>query len=167
VLAGIGLVDAALLAAPRWGTINGHPGLLPWVRGNGVVAHSIARGVAVGASVHHVDDGIDRGPVLARRLLPVAPDVRELQALEREALTLTARLLADVAAMAVRDGRLPPGTPQSEMTPLCRWMNLTERAQVEAAVREGVAARLHASWRGREEVEVFPGEDPDVPFVPR
>jgi hypothetical protein len=164
VLAGIGLLDAALLAVPRWGTVNGHPALLPWVRGNGVVAHSIARGVALGASVHHVDAGIDRGAVLARRLLAVAPDMRELYVLEREALLLAASLLADVVAQAVRAGGLPPGAPQTETTPLCRWMQSAERAQVEAAVRAGVAGRLQAAWRGREGVEMSPHEETGAPF---
>jgi hypothetical protein len=165
VLAGIGIVDEPLLATARLATLNGHPGLLPWVRGNAVVAHSVARGVAVGATVHRVNAGIDTGPVVARRLLPVGPDA-SLAALEREALGLAADLLAEVVADAVACGEVPAGAPQSTRTPLCRWMGLAARRRVEAVVREGAAQRRFESWREACEPPGPPWElPPDGAFV--
>ena len=166
VLAGVGLVDRTLLAVPRWGTLNGHPGLLPFVRGNGVVAHAIARGVAIGASVHHVDDGIDRGPIVARRLLPVGAELSTLPALEAAAVTLACDLLADVVAGALREGALPEGAPQVERMPLCRWMRPADREHVEGMIRDGAAARLFDRWRERYGVQTPPWDLPRDPTPP-
>ena len=147
LLAGVGVLDASLLAIPRLGTLNGHPALLPWVRGNGVVAHSILRGVAAGASCHWVDADIDRGPVVERRLLPVGIGAT-LPSLEADAVRLAGSLLADVAASIAASGVAPSGTPQATRHPLCHWATPAERRAAELAVNAGEAVRLFERWSG-------------------
>ena len=146
VLAGVGLVDASVLAIPRLGAVNGHPGLLPWVRGNGVVRHALLRGVAIGATCHLVDPGIDTGPILARRLLAVA-EPAPLPALERAAVDLARELTADVVAATVRGSALPPGVPQTVRYPLCRWRDLPPRSTEGDASLATQASRLFQRWR--------------------
>lgn len=146
VLAGVGLVTPELLAIPRLGTLNGHPALLPWARGNGVVLHSILRGVAVGAAVHRVDEGIDTGPVIRQRLLDVGPD-DTLETLETRAIHLAHELLADVVADATTRRELPPGEPQRDRFPLCRWADRDARIEVARRVAGGAAYELFRRWK--------------------
>jgi hypothetical protein len=146
VLAGVGIVTPDILAIAPLGTVNGHPALLPWARGNGVVAHSILRGVAIGAACHRVDAGIDTGPVLAQRLLQVTGD-DTLELLETRAVELAAELLADVVTAAVARGVLPPGEPQRERFPLCRWGDHELRAAVARQLADGAASALFRRWK--------------------
>jgi hypothetical protein len=146
VLAGTGIVSPELLSIPRAATLNAHPALLPWVRGNSVVAHSILKGIALGATCHVVDPGIDTGPVLRRRLMDVTRVEPSLAALEIASLAEAAQLLADVVADAVRDGRLPSASPQEERFPLCRTMGAEARAEADRLMRAGRARALFERW---------------------
>ena len=146
VLAGVGLVGRELLAIPRLGSLNAHPGLVPWVRGNGAVCNAILRGVAVGASCHRVDPGIDTGPVISRRLLPVRGS-ETLELLEERAVALGTALLVDVVADAVERRALPEGRVQRERYPLCRWQDAQGRAAAAELLAAGRASELYHRWK--------------------
>ncbi len=90
------LVGPAVLGAFGGRLINTHPALLPAFPGAHAVRDALAAGVPVtGASVHVVDAGIDTGPVLAQREVPVLPGDDEarlherIKAVERELLVQT------------------------------------------------------------------------------
>jgi len=54
--------------------INVHPSLLPAFPGARAIADALAAGVpTTGVTVHHVDDGLDTGPVIAQEEVPVEP----------------------------------------------------------------------------------------------
>jgi len=68
------------LAVPRLGWLNGHPSLLPLHRGPVPVAWAIREGDAeIGITFHFMDAGLDTGPILAQRPIPLGelepPDV--------------------------------------------------------------------------------------------
>lgn len=146
ILAGVGLVSRELLEIPRLGTLNAHPGLVPWVRGNGAVCNAILRGVAIGASCHRVDPGIDTGPVIARRLLPIRGD-ETLEVLEERAVELGTALLVDVVADAVERQSLPEGRVQHDRYPLCRWQDAHGRAAAAELLAAGRASELYHRWK--------------------
>ena len=127
VLAGIGIVSRDILQIPRLGTVNVHLGLLPWVRGNDVIAHAILRGIPVGLTCHLVDPGIDTGPILVRRLLDDARGDATLGGLETASVIAGAELLAEVIHGAVKSGHLPTATPQPARFPLCRFLDAAAR----------------------------------------
>ncbi len=53
--------------------INVHPALLPAFPGLHAIEQAVAAGVeTTGVTVHFVDEGVDTGPVIARREVPVA-----------------------------------------------------------------------------------------------
>jgi phosphoribosylglycinamide formyltransferase-1 len=90
--------------------INTHPALLPAFPGAHAVRDALAAGVEVtGASVITVDAGVDTGPVLAQREVPVLPDDDEprlherIKAVERELLVET---VAQLGATATRGREL-------------------------------------------------------------
>jgi phosphoribosylglycinamide formyltransferase-1 len=54
--------------------VNTHPALLPAFPGTDAPAQAIAHGVKVaGVTVHFVDGGVDTGPIIAQRAVPVLP----------------------------------------------------------------------------------------------
>ncbi|ABD10040.1 formyltetrahydrofolate-dependent phosphoribosylglycinamide formyltransferase [Frankia casuarinae] len=58
----------------RFRTINTHPSLLPAFPGATAVRDALAAGVKVsGVTVHWVDEGVDTGPIIAQRAVPVEP----------------------------------------------------------------------------------------------
>jgi methionyl-tRNA formyltransferase len=69
------LLSGDVLNVPRRGSVNLHFSLLPRWRGASPVQHAIIEGDRVtGVTVIQMDEGLDTGPVLARREEPVRPD---------------------------------------------------------------------------------------------
>ncbi|MCP3101989.1 methionyl-tRNA formyltransferase [Myxococcus sp. K15C18031901] len=64
-----------ILDLPAKGCVNVHGSLLPRFRGAAPIQWSIAHGDAeTGVSLMVMDEGLDTGPVLAMKRLPIAPD---------------------------------------------------------------------------------------------
>jgi hypothetical protein len=147
LLGGMGILKAPILEAARCGVLNTHPGLLPWVRGNGVVGRALERGYPVGGTCHYVDSGIDRGAVIERRLLPITGTETSLAELEAAADELVAEMMVEVVVRQLARGVIPAASTQTERFPLCKTLAAPERARVEASVRQGWAKILFESWR--------------------
>ena len=66
------LLPPAVLRVPRRGCLNLHPSLLPRHRGPSPVATTILQGeTSTGVSLMLLDEGMDTGPVIAQRELPL------------------------------------------------------------------------------------------------
>ena len=103
------LVGPAVLEAFGGRLINTHPALLPAFPGAHAVRDALAAGVSVtGATVHVVDAGVDTGPVLTQRQVPVLPGDDEarlherIKAVERELLVQT---VAELVTASTRENR--------------------------------------------------------------
>jgi len=69
------IVTPVLLDAFPWRVINIHPALLPAFPGLNAQAQAVAYGVRYsGCTVHFVDEGMDRGPVILQSVVPVYQD---------------------------------------------------------------------------------------------
>jgi len=69
------ILPLAVLDAPRLGMLNVHGSLLPKYRGAAPIQWAIARGeTETGVCLMRMDEGMDTGPELARRVVPIAPD---------------------------------------------------------------------------------------------
>ncbi len=82
--------------------LNTHPAYLPEFPGAHAVRDALAAGATeTGASVIVVDDGVDSGPIVAQRRIPVLPDDTEarlherIKPVERELLIDTVRAVAE------------------------------------------------------------------------
>jgi phosphoribosylglycinamide formyltransferase-1 len=95
VLAGfMRIVGRGFLDAFPGRVINIHPSLLPAFPGVDAQAQAIARGVKIsGCTTHFVDGGVDTGPIIAQRAVPV------LEGDTRDALA--ARILVEEHALLV------------------------------------------------------------------
>lgn len=85
--------------------INVHPALLPSFPGLDAVGQALAHGVKVtGVTVHYVDEGVDSGPVILQRPIPL-PYTRQRDELEAEIHRVEHKLLPEairlIAAGAV------------------------------------------------------------------
>jgi phosphoribosylglycinamide formyltransferase-1 len=111
VLAGfMRVLSAGFLSAFPDRVVNTHPALLPAFPGLDAVGQALAHGVRVsGCTVHLVDAGVDSGPIIAQRAVPVLPGddaaalQRRIQVEEHRLLPAVVRLLA--AGRLAIDGR--------------------------------------------------------------
>jgi phosphoribosylglycinamide formyltransferase-1 len=93
--------------------VNVHPALLPSFPGLDAVGQALDHGVRVtGVTVHFVDDGIDTGPIILQRPIPVHQD-RDRAALEEE-LHATEHVLLPEAIRLIAAGRVSfdPANPR-------------------------------------------------------
>jgi methionyl-tRNA formyltransferase len=89
------ILPPAVLAAPRRGCMNLHASLLPRWRGAAPINWAIAHGdTETGICLMQMDEGLDTGPVFARRAIPIGEDETAGELSER---------LASTAADLVRD----------------------------------------------------------------
>jgi len=69
------IIPPSLIEIPRLGWINLHGSLLPKYRGAAPVQWAIIKGEKqTGLTAMRVDPGLDTGPVLLQRAMPIAPD---------------------------------------------------------------------------------------------
>ena len=93
--------------------VNVHPALLPAFPGLDAVGQALAHGTWVtGVTVHFVDEGVDTGPILLQRSVPVPPN-RDRAALE-QALHATEHVLLPEAIRMIAAGRVSfdPANPR-------------------------------------------------------
>jgi phosphoribosylglycinamide formyltransferase-1 len=103
VLAGyMQLLSAPFIERFRNRVVNVHPALLPSFPGLDAIGQALAAGVeTTGVTVHFVDEGVDTGPVIAQREVPVRPGVsrEELEAavhaVEHELYPEAIRMIAE------------------------------------------------------------------------
>jgi phosphoribosylglycinamide formyltransferase-1 len=78
--------------------VNVHPSLLPDFPGTHAIDDALAAGVhSTGVTVHHVDEGVDTGPVIRQEAVPVEPR----DTLEERIHAVEHRLLPEVVAALV------------------------------------------------------------------
>ena len=98
--------------------VNVHPALLPSFPGLDAIGQALEHGVRItGVTVHFVDEGVDSGPILLQRPVPVPHD-RNREALER-AIHATEHALLPEAVRLIASGRveLEPGSRLVRISP--------------------------------------------------
>jgi methionyl-tRNA formyltransferase len=102
----------AVLDLPKRGSVNLHPSLLPRWRGSTPIQSAILAGDEVtGVSVILMDKGLDTGPVLAQRSVPIGPEETQPELAQRLAEE-GAELLSETLPLWLR-GEIAP-VPQVE-----------------------------------------------------
>jgi phosphoribosylglycinamide formyltransferase-1 len=114
VLAGyMQLLSEPFVTRFRGRVVNVHPALLPAFPGLDAIGQALAAGVAeTGVSVHFVDEGVDTGPVIAQRPVPV-PAGRERQVLEAAVHNVEHQLYPEAIRMIAQGRvRIDPDDPR-------------------------------------------------------
>lgn len=95
------ILEPETLGAPRLGSINVHPSLLPDLAGSNPIFWALAEGREVtGLTVHVIDEGIDTGPLLGQVEVTVPPGASQ-HALYTSVVDAGADLLRDVVTDVV------------------------------------------------------------------
>ncbi len=106
------LLPRAVLDLPRHGAVNVHASLLPRWRGAAPIQHALLAGDReTGISIMAMDEGLDTGPVLARRAIAIAED--ETAESLHDRLAVLGRDLLVETLPAIAAGTLRP-EPQPE-----------------------------------------------------
>jgi len=115
VLAGyMQLLSEPFVARFRGRIVNIHPALLPDFPGLDAIGQALAAGVEVtGVTVHFVDEGVDTGPAIVQRQVPVPPD-RDRDRLEAAIHAVEHQLYPEAIRM-IAEGRvrIDPGDPSA------------------------------------------------------
>ena len=103
VLAGyMQLLDDSFVARFRNRIVNVHPALLPSFRGLDAIGQALDAGAEVtGVTVHFIDEGVDTGPVIVQREVPVPPD-RDRETLEASIHAVEHELYPEAIRMIAR-----------------------------------------------------------------
>ena len=106
VLAGyMQLLSPSFVGRFRNRIVNVHPALLPSFPGLDAIEQALEHGVRItGVTVHFVDEGVDSGPIILQRPVPV-PASRELEELE-DAIHATEHALLPEAIRLIAAGRV-------------------------------------------------------------
>lgn len=68
------IITPALLAIPHFGWVNIHASLLPKYRGASPIQAALLHGdVQTGVTLMRLDEGLDTGPLIAQRTIPIRP----------------------------------------------------------------------------------------------
>ncbi len=164
------LFKGALLGAVAGPALNFHPSLLPRHRGVAPLIWAIAEGdEMVGVSVHELTLGVDTGPLVLQRPLPVHPDDTGFE-LHMKAAALVRSTAAELLR-ALREGRpLPvpvaqsgPASSHTTRDPQLNQLDWRDPAQRVRNIVRALALPLpgaHTGWNGVrvgvERVEVLP-----------
>jgi hypothetical protein len=134
IYSGAGILRKPLLECFPQGVLNLHCGPLPAVRGMNGVEWSLFLGLPPKVTLHHIDTGIDTGPILADRLVPVRPD-DTLGHVRGRAILTGLELLRDSLP------RLDQLAPQPNPAPAGKqYFQMTARLQQIASRRIAAAA---------------------------
>lgn len=72
------LIGPTLLQKYSQRIVNIHPSLLPSFPGKDAIGQAFDAGVKeTGVTVHYVDDGMDTGPVIAQKAVPILEGIRK------------------------------------------------------------------------------------------
>src|SRR5687767_9545301 len=109
-------VAPALLDLPQRGSINLHPSLLPRWRGSTPIQSTILAGDAeTGVTIIKMDRGLDTGPILSQRSVPIEPEETHPQLATRLA-QLGAELLVETIPAWLRGEITPQPQDDSQAT---------------------------------------------------
>ena len=117
VLAAYGLLlPAPFLFGPAHGAVNVHPSLLPRHRGAAPVAAAILEGdLETGVTLMAMNEGLDTGPILTWRSVPLAGDERT-PALTERLFTLGGEMLTEMLPLYVAGEMAPVAQPDEGAT---------------------------------------------------
>jgi phosphoribosylglycinamide formyltransferase 1 len=107
------LLSEAFVQRFRNRVVNIHPALLPAFPGLDAIGQALAAGVeTTGVTVHFVDEGVDTGPVIAQREVPVRPGVPR-EALEAAVHAVEHELYPEAIRMIAQGRvRIDPSDPR-------------------------------------------------------
>lgn len=150
------ILRSDVLDLPRFGCINVHASLLPRWRGAAPIQAAILAGdKETGITIMKMDAGVDTGPILSQRAIPIAPDETGGSLFEKLA-HLGAELLLETLPRYISGEIVPRPQPEEGVTyaPMLKKEDgLLDFSQPAAALERRVRAMnpwpgAYFEWRG-------------------
>ena len=151
------ILPQAVLDQPRYGTLNIHASLLPKYRGVSPITEAILQGDAeTGVTIMLIDAGVDTGPMLLKRSIPIGED-ETTGSLTAKLAHLGAHALLETLPLWVQ-GKITP-EPQDEQAASHTRMLRKEDGEISWELPAAVLARkvrayipwpgAYSHWRGK------------------
>lgn len=110
------ILPKAILDAPRFGCINVHASLLPRWRGAAPIHRALLAGdMETGITIMKMDEGLDTGPMLSKKSIPVTPATTASQ-LHDQLSELGANLLIQDLEDYIAGTLIPQAQPEEDVT---------------------------------------------------
>ena len=110
------ILKKAVLQLPRLGVINLHASLLPAYRGAAPINWAIINGDReTGITTMFTEAGVDTGPTLLKKFLPIDPDI-DAEALAKQMSSAGAKLIIETIEKLTTDGLKPERQDDSRAT---------------------------------------------------
>lgn len=143
------ILPQAVLDLPRYGTLNIHASLLPKYRGVSPISEAILQGdTETGVTIMLIDAGVDTGPILLKRSIPIAED-DTTGTLSTRLAYLGAQALLEVLPRWVKGEIVPE--PQDEQKASHTRMLRKEDGEISwdrPAAISARAVRAYTPWPG-------------------
>jgi methionyl-tRNA formyltransferase len=137
------LIAPAEIAVARLGTVGLHPALLPRYRGSHPLWWALHNHeTEAGITLYRLDAGIDTGPILAQRVVPILPG-DTFRSLYRRTVKEIPPMLAELLVAIGQTGALPAGTVQDET--LATYFGPPTERQLHGRFLERAARRARRS----------------------
>jgi methionyl-tRNA formyltransferase len=151
------ILPQAVLDQPRYGTLNIHASLLPKYRGVSPISEAILQGDGeTGVTIMLLDAGIDTGPMLNKRAIPIVEN-ETTGSLTEKLAQLGAQTLLETLPLWVA-GKITP-EPQDEQKASYTHMLRKEDGEINWELPAAVLARMvraytpwpsaYTHWRGK------------------
>ena len=151
------ILPQAVLDLPRYGTLNIHASLLPKYRGVSPISESILQGDSeTGVTIMLIDAGVDTGPTLLQRTLPISDD-DTTGSLTTKLAALGASALLEVLPLWVQ-GKITPQPQDEQLASHTRMLRKEDGEIVWNHPAEVLARAVRAftpwpsaytNWRGK------------------
>lgn len=132
------ILPASVLATALRPVLNLHIAFLPWNRGAHPVYWALTEGTPLGMTIHEMDAGIDTGPIVVQRRVPLSPSDRTFADAYSRVIAAMERLFIDCMPALLGGGYL--AVPQAWCAPCRRVRDLPSdvdwRTPFRIAVRD-------------------------------
>ena len=149
----------SLLELPRRGTIGWHPSLLPKYRGPAPMQSAILDGAPeTGVTLYLLGDGLDDGPILVQRVLPLGSQTNS--ELQLQCADLGAEMLAEAIPRFLRGEIKPLPQPPDGATYTRKFTSAdgyVEPADLDSTLNGQVPEKVLAIWRKIRALNPEPG----------
>jgi phosphoribosylglycinamide formyltransferase-1 len=129
LILGAGLLPPEFVRATEGRVLNGHPGLIPAVRGLDAFKWAIFDGMEVGNTLHFIDEEADAGELVATAATPVFKS-DTLASFARRHYELEIMLMLDFSAHLALPPSVRPEPDQASARPARRRMPAAEEKQL-------------------------------------
>lgn len=153
-LGGSRIIKEYMLETSKHGSINCHPGVLPWVQGSLPVCRSIIHDIPIASACHRVSSELDKGALCDITFLDRSRCGNRLEDLISETCKLGAVQVCNVIKHLSRTGEVPTFEALSTDEGVCfNWTDDVEQEARDCLARPDYVAPI---WRGSEYIKPIP-----------